>query len=372
MKQPTIWINAGEASGDAHGAALMQAFKEAGTVVDFTGMGGPAMRTQGFAARFDANELNLVGLTEIAAHLPRILGILYSVVAQLRRLRPAAVVLVDAPEFNFLLARAAYYLGLPVYYYVAPQVWAWRTGRVKLMRRYFRKIYCMLPFEPDFYAKHGVNAEYVGHPLLDELDLGGLDSQPPEPGLLGLMPGSRTKEVQRLLPAFLQAAKLLAANVSGLRVQLLKAPGLSPDTLAPLVAGFPGLELVEPEDRYTAMRKSSALLSASGTAVLEAALVGTPTAAAYVLSPTTYALAKRVIKLDYVTLPNLIVGRQVVPELLQQEMTPHNLAAQVLPWLADPLARQAKAQDLASVRRQMGEPGGAKRAAASMIADLGL
>lgn len=371
MTAPVIWINAGEASGDSHGAALMEGFTAQGYGVRFTGMGGPAMEAKGFNTVYGIEQLSLMGLVEVAKHIPRVARLFIGLVGELKRVRPAAVVLIDAPDFNFLVARAAYYLGLPVYYYVSPQVWAWRTGRVKLMRRYFRKIFCVLPFEPAFYAQRGVNAEYVGHPLLDTLPLTELDEVEPEFNLLGLMPGSRSKELQGLTRTFLDAVHLLRQNIPDLRVQLLRAPGVDMARLQALL-GHADVEIVGPDGRYEVMRRCTAMLAASGTAVLEAALVGTPLAAAYTLSPLTYAIAKRVVNVPYVTLPNLIAGREVVPELLQEQVTPEKLAGIVRPWLLRPSARAAKAGELGELRAFMGQPGGARRAAALIAEDVGL
>lgn len=370
----TIWISAGEVSGDMHGASLMAGFRRLGANLTFTGMGGSAMVAQGFEARFDAHAVAVMGVVEVLAHVPRLAGVLLRTWQALKAARPAAVVLIDIPDFNFLVARMAAALGIPVYFYVSPQVWAWRTGRVKFLSRVARKILCILPFEVDFYAAHGVRAEFVGHPLLDVMDLPALDAVAAEPLRLGLLPGSRKREVATLLPAFGETARRLAEELPGLRVCLLRAPGMDPEELRALLPD-PGVLPVEhfgPEDRYAQMRRCQMLLAASGTVTLEAALLGVPTAVSYVLNPLTYALAKRLIDVPFISLPNLILGRGVFPEFIQERATADELLPQARQWLTDPQARARTLAELAELRRLVGGPGAAGRAAASILEDLGV
>ncbi len=365
-----IWINAGEASGDMHGAALMRGFAAAGARREFTGMGGPAMIVEGFDAEFGSHEVSLVGFTEVFAHLPRIVGLLGRVYKRLKQVRPAAVVLVDAPDFNFIVARMARRLGIPAYYYISPQVWAWRKGRVNFLRDYVRKVLCILPFEQEFYRSHGAHADYVGHPLLDEIPLAELDAMRPEPKRIGILPGSRRREVATLLPRFAQAARMLHARDPQLRFTLVRAPGMDEALLRPHLPSELPLEIVGPEERYLHMRRCRLLLAASGTVTLETALIGTPTVVAYIVSPLTYALGRMIIDIPFFSLPNLIMGRQVIPELLQSEATPERMVAEAEPWLRDEAAYAAVKADLAGLRDKCGAPGAAERAARIILEDL--
>ena len=376
--QRTIWISAGEASGDLHGALLVEGLRALAPGWRFRGMGGPAMTDRGFIPEFASSAVSLVGATEVLAHLPRIAGILARTWFRLKALRPAAVVLIDAPDFNFLVARMAHRLGIPVYYYISPQVWAWRTGRVHTLRRLARKILCILPFEVDFYARHGVSAEFVGHPLLDSIPQGAMAALEPERWRVGILPGSRRREIESLGPVFAQTAQRLYADFPQLTVTVVRAPGVKTAFLRDHVAahlpeGIP-LDIAGPEDRYWDMRRCRLLLAASGTVTLEAALVGVPTVVAYKLSELSAAIARRVIKVPFASLPNLIIGREVFPEALQERATPEHIASLARLWLAeDAQSRSAYAavlKDLDQLRALMGPPGAAMRAAGSIVTDL--
>eukprot|EP00831_Metopus_contortus_P003543 TRINITY_DN11310_c0_g1_i1.p1 TRINITY_DN11310_c0_g1~~TRINITY_DN11310_c0_g1_i1.p1 ORF type:complete len:330 (-),score=47.93 TRINITY_DN11310_c0_g1_i1:71-1060(-) len=194
-----IWFSVGEASGDLHGAELMKGFKAIDESTAFTGMGGPAMEAQGLDLRYSMKLISLVGITEILGGLPRILKLLRSIKRELAAVRPRAIILVDCPEFNFRIAKIAKKLGIPVYYYISPQIWAWRSGRANFLREFVRKVICILPFEKEFYKRYGMDVEYVGHPLMDVLPLEKLDQLPIQENRIGLLPGSRTKEVTSCL-----------------------------------------------------------------------------------------------------------------------------------------------------------------------------
>lgn len=365
-----IWISAGEASGDMHGASLMRGFAAAGARRAFTGMGGPDMAAEGFAAEFGSHEVSLVGATEVVAHLPRIIGLLRRTHARLKAIRPAAIILVDAPDFNFMVARMARRLGIPAYYYISPQVWAWRKGRVRFLRDYTRKVLCILPFEQEFYERHGARADYVGHPLLDAVPFGELDALEPDPLRVGILPGSRKREVATLLPRFMEAAATLHAEDRRLRFTLVRAPGMDEALLTPHIpAGLP-VDMVGPEERYRHMRRSRVLLAASGTVTLESALVGTPTVVAYTVSPATYALGRLLVDVPFISLPNLIMGRQVFPELIQTDATPERMAAWARLWLRVESAYANTRHELAGLREKLGEPGAADRAARIILDDL--
>lgn len=365
-----IWISAGEASGDLHGALLAQALRARNPGLSLAGMGGPAMVGAKVDVRFSMRQLSLVGGTEILSSLPRILKLLRDTRKTFEEFRPQAVVVIDSPDFHFHVVRRARSLGIPVYYYVSPQVWAWRSGRVNFLRKNVRKVLCILPFEQAFYLERGMKADYVGHPLLDQIPLADLDSLEPEPGHIGILPGSRRKEVEGLLPEFVGAARLLAGSQAGLRFSLVRAPGIDPDLLLRHWPQDLPVTLVEPEDRYRAMRQSQFVLAASGTVSLETALVGTPTIIAYKLSPLSYFLARRLIKVKYIGLPNLILDRKVFPELIQEEARDAVMAAIGRMWLANDTSLPSIRADLAKLRHLVGEPGAAGRAVDLILDDL--
>jgi len=373
-----LWISAGEASGDIHAASLLGELRALEPGLNAVGMGGPALTAAGCDVRFPMRLISLVGLTEVLSGLPRIVRLLGEVKRALLETKPRALILIDCPDFHFRVARMAKKLGIPVYYYVSPQVWAWRSGRVEFLRRFTRRVLCILPFEKDFYAARGMDVDYVGHPLMDQMPLAELDAIKPDPDLLGLLPGSRRKEVAALLPEFAQAALMLRREFPHLRVALARAPGLDPEYLRsflpPELSIEGAVEFHEPEDRYRMMRKSRVLLAASGTVTLEAALIGTPTVVAYRLSALSFAIGKLVVQVKWASLANLIMGREVFPELLQDKAAAPFLAARLRPWV-DPgpegnNALEAARADLAGLRAKVGGPGAAARAAGIILNDL--
>ncbi len=371
-----IWISAGEASGDLHAASLLSALRALDPGLQALGMGGPALTAAGCDVRFPMRLISLVGLTEVLSGLPRILKLLGEVKRTLIATKPRALILIDCPDFHFRVARMAKKLGIPVYYYISPQVWAWRSGRVDFLRRFTRRVLCILPFEKDFYAARGMDVDYVGHPLMDQMPLGELDAIQPDPNLLGLLPGSRRKEVSALLPEFARTALLLRREFPDLRVALARAPGLDPEYLRsflpPELTTTMPVEIFEPEDRYRMMRMSRVLLAASGTVTLEAALIGTPLVMSYRFSALSYAIGKMVVRVKFGSLPNLILDREVFPELIQDKAKAEFFAARLRPWLADEAALAAARADLAGLRAKVGGPGAALRAAEIILNDLTL
>ncbi|MDD4952917.1 MAG: lipid-A-disaccharide synthase, partial [Desulfovibrionaceae bacterium] len=294
-----IWISAGEASGDMHGALLAKSLKALDPDLRLAGMGGPAMGEAGCELVFSMDLVSMMGGTEVVSGLPRIIRLLSETRKAFGRLKPDAVVVIDCPEVNFRVARSAHGLGIPVHYYVCPQIWAWRKGRVRLLKRYFRKVLCILPFEKDFYAQRGVAAEYVGNPLLDQLPLAELESVAPEPDRVAVLPGSRKKEVRALLPDFAAAARIIARSRPKARFSLIRAPGLDRGLLEGLWPRDLAVEIIEPEGRYRAMKRSRAALAASGTVALECALLGLPAVVAYRLSPLTFFLARLAVRIPF-------------------------------------------------------------------------
>jgi len=367
---PSIWINTGELSGDMHGAALLEALRALAPDVKCTGMGGPYLRAAGQQAMLRVEDLSVMGITEVIAYLPRIFSMLRDIRAELARTRPDAVVLIDAPEFNFRVAKAATDLGIPVYYYISPKIWAWRTGRVQFIKRHVRRMLSILPFEVDFYRRHGMEVDYVGNPLVDMVDWPALAAIAPVEGRIGLMPGSRRKEVESLMPAFGDAARLMLERRPGLEFHCMRAPSTTEAALRALWPQDIPLHIVAPEDRYHAVRSCQMLIAASGTATLETALIGTPTLVTYKVSPFSYWLGRKLVKVRFAALPNLVLDREVFPELLQEKATGPVIAQHAAAWLDAPEALAAVRSELDVLRTMLGEPGAAGRAARIIIDDL--
>ena len=365
-----IWINVGEASGDLHAAELIKAMKTADPSLAFTGMGGPAMRAQGMDVRHDMRLISLVGITEVFGGLPRILMLLRRLKRELAETRPRAIVLVDCPEFNFRIAKMAKKLGIPVYYYISPQIWAWRSGRVHFLREYVRRVICILPFEKPFYEKFGVDVDYVGHPLMDVLPLEELDRTEPDENRIGILPGSRRREVATLLPKFAETARRLRETRPDLRFVIARAPGVDRERLLALWPDDIPVDIEEPENRYGTFRSCRFILAASGTVTLETALIGTPVIVAYEVSPLSAMVGRLLIKVKFISLPNLIMERAVYPEFIQEEATTENLVRAAARWLDEPKAYASAREDLAGLRRLVGGPGAADRAASIILDGL--
>ncbi|MDR2892254.1 MAG: lipid-A-disaccharide synthase [Deltaproteobacteria bacterium] len=385
MPPSSIWISAGEISGDLHGAALLQALRRNSSglpqalrrnepALRLMGMGGPAMRSvDGFESFFRVEQLSVMGFTEVIGQLPKILRLLGDIEKKMKQERPQAVVVIDAPDFHFRLIKAARRLNIPVYYYISPKIWAWRQGRAEFIRKHVRRLISILPFEVDFYRRFGMEVDYVGNPLLDALDLPALDQIAPQPGRIGFLPGSRRREVSALMPEFGLAAQALLAARPDLKFCCARAPGLGEDFLRSFWPQNLPLELFEPEERYPAMRACEMLIAASGTVTLETALMGIPTLIAYKMSSLSFGLAKRIIKVPFVGLPNLIAGREIFPELLQGEADGAKLARKALEWLSPRPGGRGLPEvraDLAELRKQVGTAGATDRAAALILADL--
>ena len=366
-----IWISAGELSGDIQGAELLRALRTAsetrGMTLEAVGMGGAHLELAGQRNILRMEELSVMGLVEVLASLPRIPGMLKRVRQALAEERPDAVLLVDAPEFNFRVAKAAGALNIPVYYFIPPKVWAWRTGRVAFLKKHVRSIFSILPFEMDFYRAHGIEVEYVGNPLVDLVNYDHIRHIAPEAGRIGLMPGSRKKEVESLLPAFSAAADLLLREFPQVSFHCIRAPHFTEEYLRSFWPGAAPLHVVEPEGRYAFMRTCQCLLSASGTATLESGLAGVPTLVAYRLNPLSYALGRKVIKVKWISLTNLILGREAFPEHIQQDAAPAALAGRIRSWLREPEHFSRMAKDMEELREKCGGPGSAERAAHALL-----
>jgi lipid-A-disaccharide synthase len=363
-----VYLLAGEHSGDVLGARLMAALKARRPSLQFCGIGGPLMTGQGLKSLFPMQELAVMGLLEV---LPRIFSLrrrLAETAADIAQRRPDVVVTIDSPGFALRVLRAIAPLRLPRIHYVAPQVWAWREKRVKKFPGLWESLLCLLPFEPEFFARHGLAARFVGHPVLESgADQGdgarfrarhGIAA---DAAILVLMPGSRGSEVRRLLPIFSAALAVLAARVPNV-VPVLPVAHAVAGLVRAAVAGWPIAPLVVDDiaDKHDAFAAAGAALTKSGTSTLELALAGVPMAVTYRVNPITAAIARRLIRVPHVAMVNLLAGSRIVPELLQQDCTPQRLADTVAELLTSAATacrqRAAFAGLLARLRPACGRP----------------
>ena len=378
-------ISAGEASGELYGAQLITALKQRLSGSAFFGVGGEQMRAAGCETVVDSSRLSVVGITEILAHLPRIYGDFRRLLRAADQRRPDAAIVIDSPAFNFRVAREMHRRGVPVIYYVCPQLWAWRERRVERFHQWVRKALVIFPFEEQWYRDRGVDAEYVGHSLADlppfattRAEFAAGNRLDPERPWIALLPGSRAREVQMILPALLQALDLLPADVRlGHEFVLPVASTLDSAWMREQVARHtsvePPRELRLVEDAGAALAHARAAVVASGTATVEAALAGTPMVVVYRVSPMTWRLGRGLLRVPFVAMPNLIAGRQIVPELLQSEFTAANVARELGLLLADGPAREKMLDGLAGVQarlRARGAQPAPERAAEAVVRAL--
>jgi lipid-A-disaccharide synthase len=357
---------AGEASGDLHAARLVEALRALGPC-RVAGVAGPALRAAGVEPIAAMEDLAVLGFAEIPARLPAILTARSRLMRALTEFSPHAVVLVDYPGFNLRLGPQLKRRGARVFYYIAPQVWAWHAERAQAMARWVDRLAVVFPFEEPLFRAAGVETTFVGHPLMDGLapeveesifraELGATPGQ----RILGLLPGSRSQELDRHLEPMLAAARELTRTRPDLLAVLPLAPGLEPRGLEPAVLG--GVRLVRGRVHAT-QAFATACAVASGTATLETALFGTPLVIVYRTGWLNYAIARRVVRLPLIGLPNILAGAEVAPELIQDRLTPARLVSTLAPWLDDPAANAASRRGLAVVRERLGGPGASRRTA---------
>jgi lipid-A-disaccharide synthase len=370
-------VVAGEASGDLHGATLARALATLAPGLAIAGMGGSRMAEAGVRILHGIERAGVVGGTEVLGRLPALVRIFRDLVRCLHTARPRVLVLIDFPDFNLRLARRARALGIPVVYFIAPQVWAWRRARLRLMARDVSRVLAVFPFEVGFYQEAGVPVEFVGHPLLDVLptfDRGdarhGLASK--RQLLVGLLPGSRAAEVRRHLPVLLGAATRIRRRLPHVRFALPLAPTIPPEAVASGVAAADlGVRILAGE-AHRVMAAADLVLVASGTATLEAACYESPMVVLYRLSPVSYAVARLMVRgVSAISLPNIIAGRPAVPELIQRRATPAGVAAAGLALLLNDTARVVQRAALREVRVRLGTPGAADRAARAVLRESG-
>lgn len=366
-----VFIVAGEASGDLHGGNLVQSMSAMDDSVFFQGVGGWHMRQAGVRLLCDVASMGVVGLSEVARQLIIICKVFQKSVNVLRSWRPDLLILIDYPDFNLLLARKARRLGIRVMYYISPQVWAWRSGRIKTIRRLVDKMVVTLPFEELMYRQAGVNASFVGHPLLDVVAVRAPEDlsrspclNPGEDRLVGLLPGSRQGELRALLPVMLDAAEILLARVPGIRFLMPLASTVGPEQVDPYLQGRKLPVTIIERNTHEVMQACEVIVAASGTVTLEAAILGTPMVVIYKLHPLTFWLARRLIEVEHVALANIVAGERVAPELLQEEANAERVAREVRAILEDPRRKAWIKERLSRVRERLGTPGASARAAA--------
>jgi len=396
---PTIFISAGEASGEHYGALLVTALNKqlaaAGETAGFFGMGGERMQAAGLERVVRSEDMAVMGFTEVVLHLPRIYREFRKLKQAIRARRPSVAVLIDFPEIHFRLAREFHRLGVPVIFFVSPQLWAWKQHRIKLVRQFVRCMLVIFPFEESYYRERGVDAEFVGHPLA-ELPLPTISRKQfaLENGLdaantwIGLLPGSRPREIRDLLPEMLLAAGQLFHDcvehghrepqfILPLAPTLSAAQRAEVEKIAAAAPFYLQMRLVN--DARAALFHARTSVVASGTATVEAALIGNPFVVVYRVSPLTYAIAKRVVKVPHVAMANLIAGKRLVPELIQDDFTAANIVQQVEQLLPDGAARESMMKGLKAIRevltaghagRMEASPGAIERVAAITLEQL--
>jgi lipid-A-disaccharide synthase len=361
---PLFFLIAGEASGDLLGARLMQALKkQTDGQVRFAGIGGPRMQAEGIDLLFLQEELAHFGLFELLRHIPHLLRRMRETKAVIRRLRPAALITIDAPDFCFRVARSLKGAGIPLIHYVAPTVWVWRAGRAKKIAKFLDHLLALLPFEPPYFTHEGLPCDFVGHPIVESgADQGDAArfrtkfSIPATATLVSLLPGSRMSEVSRLLPVFGETVALLARHYPDLRLLLPTVPALRDYIAAQVEHWAAPVTLIDNDsDKYDGFAASSAALACSGTVTIELAMALLPAVIAYKVSALTLFLYRRFLKIDYASLVNIMHNRMVMPELLQGDCTPEKLAAALTALIDDVAVRQKQLDGLGSVAGWLGQ-----------------
>ena len=370
-KAPRVLLSCGEPSGDAYAGELLDQLRALRPDVEGFGLGGDHMAAAGGRLLAHVRDVAVVGLVEVLRHLGELKAVFARVLAEVERTPPAVAVLLDYPDFNLRLARELHRRRIPVVYYVSPQVWAWRRGRIRQIRRHVTRMLVLFPFEEDVYRKAGVPVTFVGHPLVERVkpvaDRGGflkeIGLDPARP-VVAMLPGSRPGEVAHNLPPLRGAAELMRARRPEVQLVLAAAATLPDSAFAE--AGVPVVR-----DRTLALLSAASVgIVASGTATVEAALLELPMVVVYRLSPLTFALGRPFVRLDRFAMVNLVAGRDVVPELIQRDFTAERVADETLALLDDDSRREAMRRDLREVRARLGGPGASARAAEIVAAML--
>jgi lipid-A-disaccharide synthase len=362
-----VMIIAGEASGDMHGARLVKAMQALSPGLEFFGIGGSVLRQAGVRIRVDNSQIAVVGISEALAKLRILLKALKVAKEDLKAMRPDLLIVIDFPDFNLRVATAARELGIPVMYYIGPQIWAWRTGRVKKIKKVIDHMVVIFPFEAAFYEKRHVPVTFVGHPLLD----GMMSTRPGQTKgdlrgncmLIGLLPGSRNEEIRRLLPTMVQVADMLGDHIPGIRFAIPVASSVDRGLVEAIAEGGRTRFLILSDRLRDILDEATLLITASGTVTLEAAIAGTPMIIVYKVSNLSYWLAKLLVRVEYIGLANLVAGKTVVPELIQHEASAEKIAHQAFQLLGDEKRLAEMRRELSCIAKSLGAPGASQRAA---------
>jgi lipid-A-disaccharide synthase len=368
-----ILVVAGEASGDLHGGLLIREVRQINSRVHFFGIGGDSMANAGMEIIHHVRDLAFVGFFEVIKHLPYVRRIYREMASLLDKKKPDLVLLIDYPGFNLRFAREANRRNIPVFYYISPQVWAWKAGRVKTIARRVKRIVVILPFEEDIYRKAGVDVHFTGHPLKDTVHPGkgktefyqklGLN---PRQLTVGILPGSRNLEVSNLLPEMIKAFHLLKKRLPELQGILAKADTISDEIYNAYLKESDLIFSVRKES-YDVLTHCDAALVASGTATLETALLGTPMVILYKVAPLTAFIVRRIIRISFVGLVNIVAGKEVVPEILQEDVQAEIIAEKIFPLLTDENEREEIKKSLQEISEKLGKPGASRRAAEKLV-----
>lgn len=360
-----IFFVAGESSGDLHGANLIRAMKAARPDLECEGLGGTQMRDAGMVLHHDLAATAIMGFVEVLKHFGAIRALFNETVARLRESRPDCLVLIDYPGFNIRLAKEAHALGIPVVYYISPQIWAWKKGRIKTLARVCRRVLTVFPFEKKIYDAANIDCVYVGHPLIDHVQN---DATPPlaeGDRIIGLMPGSREQEIKRIFPVMVATARRLLVEFPDAR---FIAPCVDEAREAQVrsLAGDLPLETVV-GNTYGLLRCARACLVASGTATVETAMFGVPMVILYRVNSATYWMARAVVDIEHIGMVNILAGRGIVPEFIQHQAAPESILPIIRDLIQDTPARTQMIDDLHEVREILGGPGASDRAAAAIL-----
>lgn len=372
-------IVTGEASGDLHGAKLIDACRKISPDISFYGVGGQRMAAAGCEILIPSEKLAVMGFVEVFGHFP----VIYRAFQRLKKIihgdqRPDALLLIDFPEFNLRLARQAKNAGIPVLYYVSPQVWAWRRGRVRMIAEVVDRLAAIFPFEPELYRGLDIQVEYVGHPLLDEFSASEAQVSPEifstiqkKAPVVGLFPGSRQSELRYMLDTLVQTAEKIQVLRPDVHFVVPVAPGLTRETIAGKFPPELKVTFVESEDAdiYAVSRACNLVISVSGTVTLQVALTGTPMTIFYKMSPVSYEIGRKLVKIEHVGLPNIVAGKEIVREFLQHDATADNLAGEAIRLLEDEQYALNMRNQLGQMQRKLGEPGCSERVA-RMLSEL--
>ena len=372
-----LMIIAGEASGDMHGAHLVEEIKKLNPNITFSGLGGQNMQASGVELYTDMTKLAVVGLIEVLKHYNRFKEIFNLVLEKARTTRPTAVILIDYPGFNLRLAAELKKMDIKVIYYISPQVWAWKESRVKQIKKVVDRMLVLFPFEKEFYAKRGMDVDFVGHPLVDTVKVttpckellrnAGLSTQKLT---IGILPGSRQKEVETLLPEMLKAAELLTEEHPRLQFLLSKAPTIKEETINKFLTNPKLPVVVMDQSSYDVTNASHICMVASGTATLETAILETPMVIVYKTSFLTWLIAKLLIKIPNIGLVNIVAKTQIVPECVQFQATGKHIATQLTQIFTNELKVAEIKSELKKTKQALGEPGASQRAAGIIVDTL--